>query len=216
MKFWQWVSRATGRCRPGWWCQTELIRSSRKAGVSSVPASMSVDRQGPNVCIVSPGAAVVLVAVVDEESGQPGLEPIRIAEAGQLTPGDHQRVLDRVLGSFVVSQDPSRDPEQPVTAGASQDGERLPVTALGCDDKLRIHDPPYRPLGRERRPPMQTLGDGHPFKLSGAPSSGSSAECVSPRQMGRRLSPIRSSRQPPDRRSAGRGGGPRIPVCRSR
>jgi hypothetical protein len=100
-----------------------------------------VDRQGPNVCIVSPGAAVVLVAVVDEESGQPGLEPIRIAEAGQLTPGDHQRVLDRVLGSFVVSQDPSRDPEQPVTAGTSQDGERIPVTALGCDDKLRIHDP---------------------------------------------------------------------------
>jgi len=100
-----------------------------EGGVSSVPASMSVDRQGPNVCIVSPGAAVVLVAVVDEEAGQPGLEPIRIAEAGQLTPGDHQRVLDRVLGSFVVSQDPSRDPEQPVTAGASQDGECLPVTA---------------------------------------------------------------------------------------
>jgi len=40
-----------------------------EGGVSSVPASMSVDRQGPNVCIVSPGAAVVLVAVVDEESG---------------------------------------------------------------------------------------------------------------------------------------------------
>ena len=105
-----------------------------------------VDRQGADVRGVSSDAAVVLVAVIDEESGQPRLEASRIAETGQLTPGDHQRVLDRILGSFVVAQDPSRDPEQSVTARACQGGERLPVTALGCDDKLRIHDPPCWPL----------------------------------------------------------------------
>jgi hypothetical protein len=58
---------------------------------------------------------------------QPGVEPVRIAECPQVTPGDHQRVLNGILGPIDISQDPLCNPEEPVTAHADQVSVSLPV-----------------------------------------------------------------------------------------
>ena len=93
------------------------------------------------------------VAGVDERSLEPGVEPLRIAEAGQLAPGDHQRLLHRVLGEVDVAEDAARDPEEQVPTRAGQDGERLPVARAG-------------PARRDRDP----LAPPSRWRASGAPS----------------------------------------------
>ena len=47
---------------------------------------------------------------------QPRVEPVRIAESSQIAPGDHQCVLEGILGSVDVAQDPLSHREQPVAA----------------------------------------------------------------------------------------------------
>src|SRR4051794_16804352 len=98
-----------------------------------------VDRQEADV-----GAPVSLparfrIAGVDEEAVEPGIEPVRIAETGQLAPGDHQCLLHRILGPVDVSEDSLTDREEPVGAGADQDAEGLPVALLGLLDEIAIH-----------------------------------------------------------------------------
>jgi putative Mg2+ transporter-C (MgtC) family protein len=89
----------------------------------------------------------------DDETVQPRVEPFRIAESGQITPGDHQRVLYGILGSVDIAEDPLRDREEPITARANQVGVCLPIPAPCRLDEIAIHGP--RPLfdaQRGRRP----------------------------------------------------------------
>jgi hypothetical protein len=51
----------------------------------------------------------LLVTGIHEESVEPGRKAIRIAEPRELTPGEEERLLDRVLGTFDIAQDPVRD-----------------------------------------------------------------------------------------------------------
>ena len=69
----------------------------------------------------------------------PGVEPIRIAELRQLAPGDHQRLLDSILGSADVPEDPLGDREQSISRRAGEDGEGLPIAMLRLLDQLAIH-----------------------------------------------------------------------------
>src|SRR6266542_6982546 len=41
----------------------------------------------------------------NEQPMQPGVEPIRVAEAGEVSPGGDQGVLDRVSREFAVPED---------------------------------------------------------------------------------------------------------------
>ena len=66
-------------------------------------------------------------------------EPIRLAQAGQLPPGDDERLLHGVVGQVDLAEDPSRDAEQPVTVRANEDGEGIPVAVLGLLDEVAIH-----------------------------------------------------------------------------
>jgi hypothetical protein len=75
---------------------------------------------------------------VDEEALQPGVEAVRIAEAGQLTPGDHQRLLYGILGPSDVPEDPLSDGHEPVAVRPGQDSERLPVPPLRLLDEVAI------------------------------------------------------------------------------
>jgi hypothetical protein len=79
------------------------------------------------------------VAGMDEDPADPGVKPIRIAEARQFTPGDLQRVLRRILGSIDVAEDSLREPIELVTAGTSQVGKCLPVTLLRPNHEVAIH-----------------------------------------------------------------------------
>jgi len=68
----------------------------------------------------------------------PGVEAVRIAETGQLTPGDHQRLLHGILGPSDVSEDPLGDRHEPVAVRSGQDGECLPVAALGLLHEIAL------------------------------------------------------------------------------
>ena len=108
----------------------------------------SVDRQHPKVGHATPFPARLADADVDQELLEPRVEPVRIAERPQVTPGDHQRVLEGILGPIDVAEDPLCDREQPVGARTDQVDVRLPVAALGRLDEIAIHGrPSWRPIG---------------------------------------------------------------------
>src|SRR6478735_1833196 len=91
---------------------------------------------------------------------QPRVESVRIAEPGQVAPGDHQRVLHGVLGPIDVAEDPVGDREEPVATDADQVGIRLPITAASRLDEIPIHlvVPRWRPSGA----PSEHLWEGRP------------------------------------------------------
>ncbi len=78
-------------------------------------------------------------AHVDDETLEPGIEPVRIAEPPQVTPGDHQRVLKGILGPIDVAQDPLGDREEPVIPNADQVDERLPIPVPCRLDEIAVH-----------------------------------------------------------------------------
>ena len=55
-------------------------------------------------------------AGADDEAVQPGVEAVRIAEPRQVAPGDHQRVLEGILGPIDIPEDPLRDREEAIAA----------------------------------------------------------------------------------------------------
>jgi hypothetical protein len=69
-------------------------------------------------------------------------QPRRIAECGEVTPGDHQRFLHRILGTVDVTDDPLGDAEQPVTSDADQVGIRVPFSAARGVHQLVRHPRP--------------------------------------------------------------------------
>ena len=78
-------------------------------------------------------------AHVGEEPVDPCVEPVRIAEARQVTPGDHQRFLQGILGPVDVSQDPMRDREEAPASKANQVDERRLIASLRRHDEIAIH-----------------------------------------------------------------------------
>ena len=69
----------------------------------------------------------------------PRVEPGRIAEAPQVTPGDHQRILEGILGPVDIAEDPLRNREETVDAPADQVGEGLLVPVACRLDEIAIH-----------------------------------------------------------------------------
>ena len=79
------------------------------------------------------------IARVDEQPVEPGVEPIRIAEPGQLAPGDHQRLLHGILGSADVAEDPLGDREESVRRVRARTANASRSPALGLLDEIAIH-----------------------------------------------------------------------------
>ena len=94
----------------------------------------------------APFPARLADADVDQEPLEPRVEPVRIAECPQVTPGDHQRILEGILGPIDVAEDPLCDREQPIGTGTDQVDIRLPVAALSRLDEIAIHL--HRPWSR--------------------------------------------------------------------
>ena len=67
------------------------------------------------------------VAGVDEDPMEPRLEPIEVAQRGELPPDLDEGHLDRVLGEVRVAQDPMRDEDAAVADLTNQGGEGLLV-----------------------------------------------------------------------------------------
>ena len=73
---------------------------------------------------------------------EPGIEPVRVAESGQVAPGDDERLLQRILRSIDVAQDPVAEREQAAEPSADQVGERLAVAVSCRFDEIVIHSVP--------------------------------------------------------------------------
>jgi hypothetical protein len=106
----------------------ELIRRRR-----------SVNRQHPKVRGPATLARRLVDAFVDEEPADPSVETARIAEAPKVTPGDHQRILQCILGPIDIAKDSLSDREEMVTARTDEVDVRLPVSALCRLDEISIH-----------------------------------------------------------------------------
>jgi hypothetical protein len=130
-----------------------------------VRSSRPIDREDADVRVPCPPAARLGVAGVDEQALEPGVEAVRIAEAGQLSPGDHQRLLHSVLGPSDVPEDPLGDRHEPVTVRPGQDGEGLPVTALGLLDDVAIQPIVLPGVHRGRLPTLLSRGRPRAFNL---------------------------------------------------
>ena len=99
----------------------------------------SVDRQHPEIRGAATLARRLVDAFADDESVQPRVESVRIAEPTQVTPGDHQRILEGVLGPIDVAEDPLRGRVETVHARADQVDECRLVAMLGRLDEVAVH-----------------------------------------------------------------------------
>jgi hypothetical protein len=138
-----------------------------------------LDREHANVRIPRSGPPCLGVTGMHEGPVQPDLEPLRIAEPRQLTPGDHQRLLHGILGSAEVAEDPLRERNEPVAVRTGQHRERLPVPTTRLLNEVAIHVPPslgWRPAGTPSASPERTCGDlvqSSSRRQAVAPSAGS-------------------------------------------
>ena len=78
----------------------------------------------------------------DDQAVEPGVESIRIAEVGQVAPGDDEGVLQGILGSIDVTQDPLGKDEETTEARLDQLGIRLAVPVPRRLDQIAIHPAP--------------------------------------------------------------------------
>ena len=92
----------------------ELVPVGQREHV--VGSRRSFDREDPQVCRPPPLPRGVVDAFMDDEAMEPRIEPVRIAEPAQVAPGDHQRVLQGILGPVDIAEDSVGQREQPVRA----------------------------------------------------------------------------------------------------
>jgi hypothetical protein len=102
----------------------------------------SIDRVDRHLQGTPPGAADVVGAGVDEESMQPSVESIAVAQTAQVAPGPDERVLDGILRGIPIAQDPPRDRVQAVVCGGHEVIKGLVIAPLCALDEF----------GRQRRP----------------------------------------------------------------
>jgi hypothetical protein len=108
-------------------------------GDQIVGSGRSVDRQDPKVRGSTTLARRMVDADVDEEALKPRIEAVRIAEAPQITPGDHQRVLEGILGPIDIAEDTLCGREEVVLANADQVDIRRPIPVPRRLDEIAVH-----------------------------------------------------------------------------
>ncbi len=99
----------------------------------------------PDLGGAASGAPHLVVAGVDEQPVQPGVEPIPIAKGAEVAPCPQQRVLHGILGQVGLAEDPPRDRVQAVIRRGRERVERLVTALLGL-----LHQFRRRPSGHLR------------------------------------------------------------------
>ena len=91
-------------------------RERAAEGIAVVDAEMGVMRGSRRSCSIQIVVASDLAATepiaagVDEDSGEPGVEPIGIAEPAMLLPSSNERVVGRIFRLLCVSEDEASQP----------------------------------------------------------------------------------------------------------
>ena len=86
-----------------------------------------VDLGELDVEAMPPESARLIDAGADEQAVEPGVEPVRAAQRGQVTPGPDERLLDGVLGLVGIAQDEPGGGIQSEDRGACQRGEGVMI-----------------------------------------------------------------------------------------
>ena len=82
------------------------------------------------------------VAGIDERPVRPGVELLRFAQARQVGPDPHHRLLGGILREMRIAQDRVGDPVEPRIERGGQRSERHPVPVLRPDHEIGVHAPP--------------------------------------------------------------------------
>ena len=106
-----------------------------------VGCGRSIDRKHPQVHGPATLARRLADADIGDDTVHPSVESVRIAERPEVTPGDHQRILQSVLGPIDIAEDPVCEREQSVAGRADEVDESRLVAALGRLDEgpVAIH-----------------------------------------------------------------------------
>ena len=120
------------------------------------PSTGSVaDTQAP-----APVPTCLLVAGVDEEAVEPGLEALGVAQPRELAPGKEERLLDGVLCPLNVPEDPVRDRVAAVAFQVDELGEGALVASRARSTNLsRMGSLPRRPVQGASPPKMVPCGE---------------------------------------------------------
>ena len=102
----------------------------------------SIDRTDRHLEGTSPRSPDVIGAGMDEESMEPGVEPVPITKTAKIAPGPDERVLHGILCGIPIAEDPPRDRVQAVVCGGGEVIEGLAIASLCALDEF----------GRQRRP----------------------------------------------------------------
>jgi hypothetical protein len=128
--------RALFRCKPSE-STVELVAIGDRQQI--VGRLWTVHRQHPEIRRTASLPGCLSDTHVGEEAMDPRVEPVRIAEARKVTPGDHQRILQGIFGPIDVAEDPMRDREESVASRADQVDECRLVATLRRLDEVAIH-----------------------------------------------------------------------------
>jgi hypothetical protein len=87
-----------------------------------------------------------------QDSVQPGVEPVRLPQARQVSPAPNERLLDGLFGAVVVPQDQAGNPIEMVDDASHEDVVRIPVPVPRQPRQLGVphqvpHVPADRPIG---------------------------------------------------------------------
>ena len=108
-------------------------------GGNRVPTSRSAERKEPDVGRPAAALLRLRVARIDQQAAEPRVESVAVTEVGQLAPCGHQGLLDRVLGTMLVAQDPEGDRHQPVTDQSREVGERFFIASFRQVNESSLH-----------------------------------------------------------------------------
>jgi len=106
-----------------------------------VPRLLTLHRKVRQLDGTPASTADLVVAGVDEESVEPGVEGTGVAETPKLPPGLDDGVLDGIFRGIPIAKDPKRDRVEAVVCGGRKGIECLVVAPLCAFDEI----------GRQRR-----------------------------------------------------------------
>lgn len=117
------------------------------------------------------------IAGADKEPVEPGLQTAVVSKGGQLSPRDQEGLLDRVLRSADVAQDPIRDGVKPIAELEDKRRERFLVAPLRTIDEVWAHRASFTArllnMSIERGRMLNLRGPGEGGMVSGGLPAGS-------------------------------------------
>jgi hypothetical protein len=107
-------------------------------GARDIGRRRRIDRSELDLDRATLSTASKIEARVDGQTTKPGIEPVRIAETRQVTPGPDECLLDRVARELRVAEDQSGRRVQPRERRVDESGEGVMIASLRSIDECSL------------------------------------------------------------------------------